>query len=165
MGDLVDLVHHECTSRVCHRLSFMYGHLYRHDQLNAQTHERLEEQFGACNMTTFRHLAQIVRRGTSSKFDYGRAENQRRYGTPVAPSYVKARHLALPILFVSGDLNRTYLPSSTLKTYDWLVKENGPQYYRREEVPHYGHIDGFMGHRASRDTFPIFLSHLEATPG
>lgn len=163
LGDIVDLVHHECASTVCHRITFMYGHLYRHDQLNSATHDRLNEQFGPCNMTTFRHLAQIVRRGSSAKFDYGKVENQRRYGTPEPPSYVHPEHLKLPILFVSGALNQTYLPSSTERTYSWLCKENGASLYRREVVPHYGHIDGFLGYRAERDTFPLFLSHLEAT--
>ncbi|MDB4990014.1 MAG: hypothetical protein JWN04_5192, partial [Myxococcaceae bacterium] len=52
LGKLVDAVHHECSSQVCHRLTFMYGHLYRHDQLNPETHARLDEQFGRCSMTT-----------------------------------------------------------------------------------------------------------------
>jgi len=80
LGAVVDLTNHECNSTVCHRITFMYGHLYRHERLNTATHDRLSEQFGACNMTAFRHLAQIVKRGTAAKFDYGAAENLRRYG-------------------------------------------------------------------------------------
>ncbi len=163
LGGLVDLVHHECASRVCHRITFMYGHLYRHDQLNAATHERLNEQFGPCNMTTFRHLAQLVRRGTSARFDYGKPENVRRYGSAEPPDYIRSEHLRVPILFVSGELNQTYLPASTALTYDWLRRENGEALYRREVVPGYGHIDAFMGYRAHLDTFPLFLSHLEST--
>ena len=70
----------ECDSPVCHRLSFMYGRLYRHARLNAETHARLEEQFGKCNLLTFRHLGQMARGGRAVKFDFGRAENLRRYG-------------------------------------------------------------------------------------
>ena len=41
-GKLVDLVHHECHSTVCHRITFLYGHLYRHANLNDPTHDCLE---------------------------------------------------------------------------------------------------------------------------
>jgi choline dehydrogenase-like flavoprotein len=79
-GAVVDLTDHECNSTICHRITFMFGHLYRHERLNTATHDRLSEQLGACNMTELRHLAQIVKRGTAAKFDYGAAENLRRYG-------------------------------------------------------------------------------------
>ena len=163
LGKLVDVVHHECTSQVCHRLTFMYGHLYRHDQLNPDTHERLGEQFGRCNMTTFKHLAQLVRDGEARKYDYGRKENERRYGTAKPPSYMNPEHLALPMLFVSGELNQTYLPRSTQLTYDWLCSTNGPSLYKRKVLPRYGHIDTFMGRRAHLDTYPELLAHLEST--
>lgn len=35
LTEFVNLVHHECTSSVCHRITFLFGHLYRHDKLNA----------------------------------------------------------------------------------------------------------------------------------
>ncbi len=163
-GKVVDLVHHECASTVCHRITFLYGHLYRHANLNEPTHARLDEQFGKCNMTAFRHLAQIMRRGTASRFDYGPEENHRRYGTKVPPSYLDPKHLAIPITFVSGELNQTFLPVSTERTYDWLRAANGDALYQRHVVPGYGHIDGFMGARANREVYPLFMERLEATP-
>jgi choline dehydrogenase-like flavoprotein len=163
-GKLVDLVHHECTSTICHRLTFMYGHLYRHDQMNASTHDRLETQFGPCNITIFRHLAQLAIRGDARKFDYGCVKNQKYYGSAEPPSYSSGEHLRIPITFVSGALNQTFLPSSTEKTFDWLVSVNGPDLYRRRVIPSYGHIDTFMGTNAHRDTYPVFLEQLESCP-
>jgi pimeloyl-ACP methyl ester carboxylesterase len=163
-GAAVDLVHRECKSTVCHRLTFLYGHLYEHAQLNQETHDRLTEQFGACNITTFVHLAQLARRIDAQGFDHGRAENRRRYGTPRPKRYLDATHLRLPITFVSGERNRTFLPRSTELTFEWLCEENGPERYRRHVVPGYGHLDSFMGANASRDVYPLFLEQLEACP-
>lgn len=163
-GDLVDLIHHECNSTVCHRITFMYGHLYRHERLNTATHDRLAEQFGKCNMTAFRHLAQIVRRGTAAKFDYGAEENLKRYGSAEPPSYVRPEHLRIPITLVSGELNQCYLPVSTQRTYEWLRGVNDPALYHRYVVPGYGHIDNFIGAAANRDCYPLFLAQLEACP-
>jgi len=163
-GAVVDLTNHECNSTVCHRITFMYGHLYRHERLTTATHDRLSEQFGACNMTAFRHLAQIVKRGTAARFDYGAAENQRRYGTPEPPSYLRPEHLRLSITFVSGELNQCYLPVSTERTFQWLQSVNDPKLYRRYVTAGYGHIDNFMGATANRDCYDLFLEQLEACP-
>jgi choline dehydrogenase-like flavoprotein len=162
--EIVNSLYHQCDSAVCHRITFMYGELYRHEQLNPATHQRLAEQFGKCNITTFCHLAQMIRRGEAAKFDYGAAENQKRYGSPEPPSYLNPQHLALPITFVSGAMNQTFLPVSTERTYNWLCANNDPKLYRRHVVPDYGHIDGFMGFRANQDVYSVFLEQLENCP-
>jgi hypothetical protein len=149
---------------VCHRITFLFGHLYRHDRLNSATHARLSEQFGKCNITAFRHLAQIVRHGSALKYDYGREENLRRYGSENPPGYLNPQHLRIPITFVSGELNRTYLSESTEETFNWLQAANGPALYRRHVIPGYGHIDNFMGYRANIDSYPLCLEQLEACP-
>jgi hypothetical protein len=164
LTDFVNLVHHECTSSFCHRITFLFGHLYRHDNLNAATHERLSEQLGKCNITAFRHLAQIIRHGSAVKYDYGENENLKRYGASESPSYLNPEYLRLPITFVSGELNRTYLPVSTEETFNWLRAHNEPALYKRYVVPGYGHIDNFMGYRANIDSYPLFLEQLEACP-
>ena len=72
--------------------------------------------------------------------------------------------MRLPITFVSGAQNRTFVPRSTELTYDWLVSKNGASSYRRHVLADYGHIDTFMGANASRDAYPLFLEQLERTP-
>jgi len=163
--DFVNLVHHECTNSVCHRITFLFGHLYRHEKLNAATHDRLSEQFGKCNITAFRHLAQIIRHGSALKYDYGRDKNLELYRSENPPSYLNPEYLHIPITFVSGELNRTYLPASTEETFNWLSGANDPALYKRHVVPGYGHIDNFMGYRANADSYPLFLEQLESCPG
>jgi hypothetical protein len=115
-------------------------------------------------MTAFRHLAQIIRNGAAIKYDYGRETNLRRYGAESPPNYLDPQFLRIPITFVSGELNRTYLPMSTEETFNWLRQTNDPGLYKRHVVPGYGHIDNFMGYRANVDSYPLFLEQLESCP-
>ncbi len=70
--------------------------------------------------------------------------------------------MKIPIAFVHGEENETWLPQSTRDTFDLLVKTNGPDLYSRYLIPHYGHIDCIFGQNAHRDVYPVILKHLEA---
>jgi pimeloyl-ACP methyl ester carboxylesterase len=165
LGAFVNAVHHECSSTVCHRMTFMYGHIYPHATLNVQTHNRLNDQFGSCNITTLQHLQQLVNRGgIAAKFDYGPAENQKRYHSPVPPTYLDASHLKIPITLISGAENKCFLPETTKRTYDWLCKENGPTLYTRRVIPGFGHWDNFVGEQAYKYVYPYYLEQLEKCP-
>ena len=163
-GKVSSFLRMECDNPVCHRLSFMYGQLYRHAQLNRETHARLEEQFGRCNMTTFRHLAQMARAGHAVRYDHGRAGNLQRYGQPRPPDYLDPAPFKRPITFISSELSRTYLPTSTERTYQWLREANGARYYQRHVLRGYGHLDTFMGCTASEDSYPLLRDALEFQP-
>jgi hypothetical protein len=163
LGALVNAVHHECSSTVCHRMTFMYGHIYPHATLNVETHNRLSEQLGWCNIKTLTHLQQMVDRGgVAAMFDYGPEENRRRYGAPISPTYViDASHLQLPITLVSGADNQCFLPETTKRTYDWLCDKNDPNLYTRHVVPGFGHWDNFVGAEAYEHCYPCYLEQLE----
>jgi pimeloyl-ACP methyl ester carboxylesterase len=160
-GKLTDAVHHECASTMCHRLTFIYGHLYHHARLNHATHEGLASQFGACNILALRHFSQLASVGYSRMFDHGPKRNIELYGSETPPSYLDATHLTVPITFLSGQLNNVWRPASTERTYDWLVEANGPGRYTRHVVEGYGHLDTFMGATANVDTYPLMLDQLE----
>lgn len=160
-GKMTDVVHHECTDTFCHRLTYIYGHLYHHARLNQETHDQLPAQFGGCNILALRHFSQLVASGHSQAFDYGPRRNQELYGSEAPASYLNPQHFDLPITFLSGELNKTWLPSSTQRTYDWLVEAHGSEPYRRRVIPGYGHLDTFMGTDAITDTFPLILQGLE----
>jgi pimeloyl-ACP methyl ester carboxylesterase len=160
-GRMTDVFHHECSSTFCHRLTFTYGHLYHHHRMNKATHDALPSQFGACNIVALRHFSQLVLAGHAQMFDYGRKGNMKAYGSPAPPDYLDPAHFKLPITFLSGELNQTWLPESTKRTYEWLVSANGPRFYTRHVMPGYGHIDTFMGADASTDTYPLMLEQLE----
>ena len=141
----------ECTSAVCHRISFMYSLLYKHDQLNTPTHDALHEMFGIANIHALEHLAVMVRAGGLRSVD----------GQDIYLPHLE--RLAIPITFVHGAENSCFLPESTEKTMEMLRQRNGSDLYRRHVVPDYGHIDCIFGKRAARDVYPLILEHLERT--
>ncbi|WP_409317794.1 alpha/beta fold hydrolase [Pseudomonas sp. KCJK9016] len=140
-----------CTNPVCHRITFMYASLYRHDTLNETLHDNLHELFGESNIETFEHLALIVRKGHLVDFK----------GNDVYMPHFD--RLSMPICFISGAENQCYLPESTLKTYQRVCEKHGPERYSRHVVPGYGHIDCMFGKNAVVDVYPIILEHLEKT--
>ncbi len=133
--------------------------------LNVETHERLDEQFGPCNITTLVSLEQSARRGYVTKFDYGPEQNQIKYGSPEPPGYLRdASHMRIPITLVSGELNRCFLPESTKRTYDGLCQANGAAQYTRTVIPNFGHFDNFVGAEANQHCYPAYLAQLEKCP-
>jgi cholesterol oxidase len=140
-------VEESCTSRVCRRITFMYGPLYEHDQLNRATHDVIHELFGVTSLSAFDQLARMVRRGHAVRTDGG--------------TYLRnLERLALPITYIHGDRNKCFLPESTEKTFDALGAANGRDRYRRVVVPGYGDVDCVIGKNAVRDVFPLILEHL-----
>jgi cholesterol oxidase len=150
---LLPVKHREsCQSTVCRRITFMYGPLYLHDQLNRATHDALHEIFGVTNLTAFGDIAQMVRAGHAVG--------------PDGATFVRdLNRLALPITFLHGEKNTCFLPESTRRTYEALVEANGAARYRCEVVPGYGDLDCLLGKQAARDVFPLILSHLRTPPG
>lgn len=140
-----------CQSPVCHRIAFMYGELIEHAQLDERTHENLHELFGLGSMTTFEHLARMVRAGHVVAFD----------GSEAYLPHLE--RLAIPIRFIHGDQNRCYLPESTQRAMDRLAGANGAGLYTRSLIEGYGHIDCIFGKNAARDVFHHVLDHLDAT--
>ncbi len=139
----------ECKSPTCHRISFMYGVLYEHDQLNAATHNTLHETFGVANMKIFDHLGRLARTKYMVNFQ----------GEDVYLPHLN--RLKIPITFIHGEENETFLPESTAETYALLREKNGKGLYQRHVIPDYGHIDCIFGKNAATDVFPYIVNHLE----
>ena len=140
-----------CVNPVCHRITFLYGHLYEHDQLNDATHRYLHEMFGLANISAFEHLALICRKGHVVDAQGGEA-------------YLPhLERMAIPITFISGAENQCFLPESTDITYNLVRERNGKDLYRRHIVPNYGHIDCIYGKNAAGDVFPYILARLDET--
>ena len=140
-----------CTSEVCHRLTFMYGLLYEHSQLNDLTHAQLHELCGIAPITMFEQLGQMVRAGHVVNYA----------GQDVYLPHLD--RLKIPIAFIHGEDNQTWLPQSTRTTFDLLCAANGKDLYSRYLIPHYGHLDCIFGQNANRDVYPLIVKHLDAT--
>jgi len=138
-----------CASAVCRRILFMYGEVFDHDQLNDATHEALHEMFGVANLRTFKQIARSIRKGHVVSAD----------GEDV---YVPAvDRLRIPIAFIHGEHNRLFLPEGSELTYEHLRRANGASDYTRHVIPHYAHMDCFIGRNAARDVYPVVAAELD----
>jgi len=137
------------SNPVSRRISFLYGPLYKLDQLNNTTYGALHEMFGVANISSFKHLALMVREGKIVTAD-GK------------DSYIpNIKNLAIPITIIHGAENQCYLPKSTELTFDLMRENNKRILYNRHLIPGYGHIDCIFGKNAVRDVYPYILQHLE----
>ncbi len=139
----------KCDSEVCRRILFLYGEVFRHDQLSDATHRQVPEMFGVANMTIFEHISQICNKGHVVD-----AQGEETY-------LANVENMNIPITFIHGELNNFFLPVGTESTYDLLRRRNGPDLYRRHLIPGYAHMDCFIGKNASRDVFPMLHEELE----
>jgi len=140
-----------CHDPVCHRISFLYGPLYRHDTLNPDTHNVLHEMFGLASISQFKHLAMMVRKGKVVT-----ATGQDAY-------YPHLQRMKVPLCFIHGADNQCFLPVSTEMTRDALSAANGPELYKRHVIAGYGHIDCIYGENAVNDVYPHIRAHLQET--
>ncbi len=141
-------VEEQCSNPVCHRISFMYALLYEHDQLTRLTHENLHELFGVCSTEIFKHLSLIAR-------------EQHIVSANGTDSYMPHwDRLNIPITFIHGAENASYLPETTERSFNTLVEKNGAEGYQRHVIPNYGHIDCIFGKNAVNDVYPHILSAL-----
>lgn len=139
----------ECNNAVCHRVTTLFGELYEHSQINAETHAYFGRLFGRVNLTAMSQLTSILLKGKLID-----AEGDDVY-------LPNAKRLTLPMTFISGGNNACVLPSSTQKTIEFLSDVNGPEYYKRFEIGNYGHVDCIIGKNAVNDVYPFILDRLE----
>eukprot|EP00163_Fabomonas_tropica_P020545 TRINITY_DN36408_c0_g1_i1.p1 TRINITY_DN36408_c0_g1~~TRINITY_DN36408_c0_g1_i1.p1 ORF type:complete len:1346 (+),score=395.84 TRINITY_DN36408_c0_g1_i1:227-4264(+) len=139
----------QCDSTTCHRLTYLWGLIWEHGNLNDETHTYQHELFGFACINMFRHLATVVRKGHA--VDH--------HGDDV---YMKgAKNMDLPTLLIGGAKNRTWLPSGLEKTYAWLTQDNGFKDIHLKLIDGYGHNDASLGKNAMVDVFPFVSDFLD----
>src|SRR4029077_3458598 len=141
----------QCTSAVCRRILGIYGDVYKHAMLNDATHNAIHEMFGVANVTTFNHLAAMVR---AEKIVDKNGED-----TYLTPQNLK--RVNIPITFLRGAENPLFLPEGSTKTLKTLAAANDALLYDRIEFPIYAHMDCYMGRDAARDIFPSIVAALD----
>jgi cholesterol oxidase len=139
-----------CDSPVCHRLTFMYGLLFHHGNLNAGTHGALHEMFGAASVEIFGQLQRWERAGRLVDAD----------GRDVYLTHLD--RLAVPMSFIHGADDACVLAEGTQAAVAELRARNGEDLYQLHVLPGYGHLDSLVGKFVLRDVFPLVREHLEA---
>jgi choline dehydrogenase-like flavoprotein len=145
-----------CQNPVCHRVFGVFGASYVHDQLNEDTHNALRDVFGEVSSTPFLQLAAIMRAGRAIDAD----GHDSYMDTPES--------ITQPVDFIAGSRNQIFYPETSLRTYNWLLKnhpDGGDGQFTRQVFPTYAHMDLFIGKTAEQDIFPTLLECLENRAG
>ena len=147
--------HHECNNSVCKHASFTYGAgfptLWRHENLNDETHEWLKGEFAAVPMTFFRQMAKCLNAGrllSTGKFD----------ALPLDFT-AQAPRTDARFCFLGGEFNQCFLPESMARTYDFF-EQYAPGRHAFHQLAGYGHLDVFLGKNAATDIFPLIVDEL-----
>ncbi|CAK7267297.1 hypothetical protein SEPCBS119000_002470 [Sporothrix epigloea] len=141
-----------CRSAVCHRITFLYGRCWNHNNLNDATHRQIDRFFGGISMTGLRLLMLQGSQGHVMDNDFK---------VLTTPENVKNCLEGLPIFQFVGQENAVLSPRATEKTYEILCDTFAAGTYRRHVIPHYGHLDCWMGRNAWRDVFPILRAEID----
>ena len=141
---------HVYDDPVARRIYFIYGDVYRYENINKPTMEQaVPSFFGNGNITFFEHISLMIRASA--------ARNARGEDVYLA----NADAYRLPMSFMTGEHNRMFVPKGLQRTYDHLRKANGSEYYTHRVFKDYAHLDCWLGTEAERDVWPTALAELE----
>ncbi|HST60314.1 MAG TPA: hypothetical protein VLK84_16525 [Longimicrobium sp.] len=152
----VNLTHHECDRPVCKWSSFIWGlgfpTLWRHENLNEETHAWLEDEFGAGSLAFFKQIGKCLRAGHLVPYEL---TDQLPADFTAQPPKTSAR-----FAFFAGEENRCFLYESQVRTHAWFEKHR-PAHHSLHIIPRYAHLDVFMGKNAYRDVLPLMVDELD----
>jgi len=152
----VQAVHRECDNPVCKMVSFTYGAgfpaLWRHENLNAATHEWIKQEFGNVPISFFVQMDQCIRAGHLVSVA----------GFKELPADFVAQQPQTDarFSFFAGQRNLCFLPESQKLTYEWFAGQH-KNFHSFHELPGYSHLDVFIGKSAAQEVFPIIAAELE----
>lgn len=154
LNAFVTATHRECDNNVCRWSSFTYGigfpTLWRHENLNDETHEWLRGEFGPAPRTFFSQMLKCLDAGRLVSL--GKVE-----GLPA--DYTADPQSDARWALFAGEVNRCFLPVSQTRTHHYLERRGLRS--SLHVIPGYGHLDIFMGERAAEDVFPLMLRELD----
>lgn len=155
---LVSLTHHECNNSVCKQVSFTYGSgfpaLWRHENLNEETHAWIKDEFAHVPMSFYRQIAMSVKEGhLLSAGDIPEFPDDFTRKKPETDAR---------ITFFAGEENLCFLPESQKRSFKYFdqIRKN---YHALHLIPGYSHLDIFMGKEAAEDVFPLMVQELNTT--
>jgi hypothetical protein len=149
----------DCDNGVCHFANYMYGVgpdlLWRHANLDSDTHEWISREFGFCPLTLLSQLGRSQRAGHLVPVS----------GLPDIPEdLVQAEPKTdARITFLAGSRNRLFLPESQRRSFEHFDRLQ-PGRHTFHELPGYTHLDVMFGRNATGDVFPLILDALDHEP-
>ncbi|NNH68621.1 alpha/beta fold hydrolase [Nocardia uniformis] len=146
------------TCRMVHGGWGMGTKLFEHDHLDARTHDRLADLFGAIPLSVLPHLRQMELAHAVLRWNI----DDERYSALPQNALDQADRIDCPVLLLSGSRNAAWLDSNRL-CYEVLSARNPGVDVRYTEIPSYGHLDTFIGRGAALDVFGYIVDFLDET--
>jgi hypothetical protein len=149
----------DCDNEVCHFANYMYGVgpdlLWRHANIDSETHEWISREFGFCPLTLLSQLGRSERAGHLVPVS----------GLKELPEDLLAEEprTEARITFLAGSRNRLFLPASQRRSFEYF-DERQPGRHSFYELPGYTHLDVMFGRNAAGDVFPLILRALDQEP-
>ena len=141
---------HIYDNPVARRIFFIYGDVFRYENINQPTMtDAVPSFFGGGNMTFFEHMSLMIRASEARAAD----------GTNAY--WENLEHFDLPINFITGEHNKMFVPKGLQRSYDTLRRAHGPRNYSHALIKDYAHLDLWLGTNAERDVWPTALAELE----
>lgn len=146
----------DCDNDVCQFANYMYGVgadvLWRHENLDPDTHEWVAREFGWCPLSLLKQLGRAQRSGYISPAG----------GVPkLPPSLVDIEpRTDARFAFFAGGANRLFLPESQRRSFRHFEKFR-PGYHSYHELPGMTHLDVMFGKNSARDVFPLVVQELD----
>jgi hypothetical protein len=155
---------HNCSIKMCHRVSYMFGMPYIPDNIPAIHGENLRSslplQFGYIPVQFLLHCCQNLRRGYAAPFVLkGKGRSLTSQDELLNRGAFRDRKLTL----ITGDLNSLWHRDSIDTMYEWLLRglpSDRPLQVRKHVLPGYGHQDLHWGLSAKDDVFPLIVNGL-----
>lgn len=134
-----------CDNRACYRHAATFGEIVLHSRLDPATHALMGELVPECLAAFLKDVA-IQGRQDDILTSEDRPHLDR---------------LRLPIHFISGRLNRMFVPGGTERSYRMLCEANGESHYRRSVYDGFGHLDCYIGAGAPEAIWPDLARSLD----
>ncbi|WP_306361362.1 alpha/beta hydrolase [Nocardia sp. CC227C] len=144
------------TCRMVHHGWGMGGELFEHDHVDARTHDRLAQLFGAIPLSLLPQLRQMELAHAVLRWHV----DDDRYRALPENALDRADRIDCPVLLLSGSRNGAWLDSNRL-CFEVLSARNPELDVRYREIPGYGHLDTFIGRGAALDVFGYLVDFLD----
>lgn len=151
---------HDCTIKICPRISYMFGMPYIPDSIPTIHAGSLHLQFGYIPVQFLLHCCQNLRRGYAAPFVLkSRGRSLASQDDLLNQAAFRDRKLTL----ITGDLNSLWHRDSIDTMYEWLLRgrpSDRPLQLRKHVLAGYGHQDLHWGINARTDVFPLIVNGL-----
>ena len=136
------------------RSAGIFGQLFQYENMAPEVLDVIEDLLGECNLSTYAQTAQYA-------FN-GRLTDQRGNDAYVTDDRMR-RHFAFPVMFLHGDMNRTFDKETFDKNTQLMERLQMP--YSARLVPGFGHLDCVVGAGADEQVFVHVAQHLLVPAG